>query len=185
MSVRSGRKFKHCCGRRAIAHSDPSERPVLVRRFLAALGEALVRAGSSSVDQGTAVALDGFARLTRSIDPMSDWSERDVSPQRPPRLSILGQRPGCGRRKCRGAAERRSSGARAVAVVDAESQLPAAASWPRVSRELWVRGHRRPADGRRGLPWTHGWRLACFSSGQNSLPPARPSGGRDLLPHDR
>jgi hypothetical protein len=68
----------------SIAHSDPSERPALLRRFLGALGEALVCAGSSSEDRGTAAALDGFARLTHSIDPMSDWPDRDVSPARLP-----------------------------------------------------------------------------------------------------
>jgi Dimethlysulfonioproprionate lyase len=68
----------------SIAHSDPSERPALLRRFLDALGEALVCAGSSSEDRGTAAALDGFARLTHSIDPMSDWPDRDVSPARLP-----------------------------------------------------------------------------------------------------
>jgi hypothetical protein len=65
-------------------HSDPSERPDLLRRFLGALGDALARAGSSSEDQGTAAALDGFARLMRSIDPMSDWPDRNVSPERLP-----------------------------------------------------------------------------------------------------
>jgi hypothetical protein len=41
----------------SIAHSDPSE-PALLRRFLGALGEALVCAGSNSEDQGTAAALE-------------------------------------------------------------------------------------------------------------------------------
>ena len=68
----------------SIAHSDPSERRALLRRFLGALGEALVYAGSTSEDQGTAAALDGFAGLTRSIDPMSDGPDRDVSLERLP-----------------------------------------------------------------------------------------------------
>jgi quercetin dioxygenase-like cupin family protein len=68
----------------SIAHSDPSERRALLRRFLGALGEALVYAASRSEDQGAAAALDGFARLTRSIDPMSDWPDRDVSLARVP-----------------------------------------------------------------------------------------------------
>jgi hypothetical protein len=68
----------------SIAHSDPSERRALLRRFLDALGDALVSAGSSSEDQGTAAALDGFARLTRSIDAMRDWPDRDVSIERLP-----------------------------------------------------------------------------------------------------
>jgi len=69
---------------RSIAHSDPSGRRALLRRFLDALGDALVSAGSSSQDPGTAVALDGFARLTRSIDPTSDWPDRQVSIERLP-----------------------------------------------------------------------------------------------------
>jgi hypothetical protein len=68
----------------SIAHSDPSERRALLRRFLGALGKALFYAASRSEDQGTAAALDGFARLTRSIDPMSDWPDRDVSLARLP-----------------------------------------------------------------------------------------------------
>ena len=68
----------------SIAHSDPSERRALLRRFLDALGDALVFAGSSSEDEGPAAALDGFARLTRSIDPTSDWPDRDVSLERLP-----------------------------------------------------------------------------------------------------
>jgi hypothetical protein len=67
----------------SIAHSDPSQRRALLRRFLGALGEALVYAGSSSEDQGAA-AVDGFARLTRSINPMSDWPDRDVTLERLP-----------------------------------------------------------------------------------------------------
>jgi len=63
----------------SIAHSDPSERRALLRRFLGALLDALVSAGSSSQDPGTAAALDGFARLTRSIDPTSDWADGQVS----------------------------------------------------------------------------------------------------------
>ena len=42
----------------SIAHSDPSERRALLRRFLGALGEALVCARSSAADQGTAAALE-------------------------------------------------------------------------------------------------------------------------------
>jgi len=68
----------------SIAHSDPSGRRALLRRFLDALVDALVSAGSSSQDPGTAAALDGFARLTRSIDPMSDWPDRGVSIERLP-----------------------------------------------------------------------------------------------------
>lgn len=47
----------------SIAHSDPSERRALLRRFLGALGEALVCAGSIADDQGTAAALATW-RLT-------------------------------------------------------------------------------------------------------------------------
>jgi hypothetical protein len=68
----------------SIAHSDPSERRALLRRFLGALDDALVYAGSTSEDQGTAAALDGFAGLTRSIDPMSDGPDGDVSLERLP-----------------------------------------------------------------------------------------------------
>jgi len=68
----------------SIAHSDPSERSALLRRFLGALGEAFVCAGSNSEDQGTAAALDGFARLTRAIDPMSDWPTPKVPLERLP-----------------------------------------------------------------------------------------------------
>ena len=68
----------------SIAHSDPSERRGPLRRFLGALGEALVCAGSTSEGPGTAAALDGFARLTRSIDPMSDWPDRNGSLERLP-----------------------------------------------------------------------------------------------------
>jgi len=45
----------------SIAHSDPSERPALLRRFLGALGEAPVCAGSSAEDEGPAAAPDGCA----------------------------------------------------------------------------------------------------------------------------
>jgi hypothetical protein len=68
----------------SIAHSDPSGRRALLRRFLDALVDALVSAGSSSQDPGIAAALDGFARLTRSIDPTSDWPDRGVSVERLP-----------------------------------------------------------------------------------------------------
>mgnify|MGYP003694181367 CR=1 FL=1 len=169
----------------SIAHSDPSERPALLRRFLGALGEALVCAGSSSEDRGTAAALDGFARLTHSIDPMSDWPRPRCLARASPRLSILGQRPGRGSAQCRGAAQLGSSGARPVAVVGAESQLPASASRPRVSRELRVRGHRRSrrwAAGACARPTAGGWRAPPRAG--NSLPAARASGGRDLLPLD-
>jgi dimethlysulfoniopropionate lyase len=68
----------------SIAHSDPSERRALLRRFLDALGDALVSAASTSEDPGTASAVDGFARLTRSIDPMRGWPDRSASIERLP-----------------------------------------------------------------------------------------------------
>lgn len=43
------------------------------RRFLVALDDALLVAISAAGDRVTAVGLDEFARLTRSIDPTREW----------------------------------------------------------------------------------------------------------------
>ena len=68
----------------SIAHSDPSERRELLRRFLDALADALVSAASTSEDAGGAAAVNGFARHTRSIDPTSDWPDRRGAIERLP-----------------------------------------------------------------------------------------------------
>ena len=55
----------------SIAHSDPSERRSLLRRFLGTLGEALVCAGSNSEDQGTAAALEPRRLTPVAVDGAS------------------------------------------------------------------------------------------------------------------
>ena len=66
----------------SIAHSDPSERRGILRRFLIALESAL--GASAAGDKSTAAPLGEFARLTRSIDATSDWPGCHVSPERLP-----------------------------------------------------------------------------------------------------
>jgi hypothetical protein len=95
----------------SIAHSDPSERRQLLRRFLDDLGDALVSAASTSEDPGTASAIDGFVRLTRSIDPASNWLDRRGALERLPVCQFWNGALDAG---ARGAAKPLSSALRAL-----------------------------------------------------------------------